>query len=300
MDATVRPEPLVEQLAAAAEGLRVNHPRPLEGRVRLRDQRVHADAHHQPPPAALRELLATRGDHALHEVGDRQHILVTLARQADQEVELHPLPARAERRPHRRQQVLLGHVLVDDVAHPLRARLGCQRQPAFAHTLQTMRQRNAEGVHAQRRQADRHSPVREALVQAVDELPDLRVVRAVQRQQRQLVIAGRGDDRLGLLHERVKLPLAHRAVDHPGLAEAAAAGAAARYLDLRPVMHRLGPRHHRPRRPRLRVKVLDDAARHALRNARLARLRDEQALRALVRGVERRRVDALDGGAAAQ
>ena len=65
------------------------------------------------------------------QVGDGHDILVALAGKAHHKVELHAVPTSLEGRLGRTVQVLLGHVLVDDVAHALTAGFGGKRQAAL-------------------------------------------------------------------------------------------------------------------------------------------------------------------------
>src|SRR5262249_46961125 len=64
---------------------------------------------------------------------DAADVFVFLRRKADHEVELHVVPAAGEDALGRVEQVLLGHVLVHDVAHALRAGLRREREPGRAH-----------------------------------------------------------------------------------------------------------------------------------------------------------------------
>ena len=76
-----------------------------------------------------------------------------------------------------------------------------------------------------------------------DEAVDAGEVGARQRRERDLVVAGAAQ---ALAHHGAHLlvgSLAHRARDHPGLAEAAAARAAAEDLDVEAVVHDLDERH---------------------------------------------------------
>ena len=97
------------------------------------------------------------------------------------------------------------------------------------------------------------------------------------------------------------LALAHGAGDHPGLAEAAAAGAAAEDLDREALVHGLGQRHDLLLGVLELLEVLDGALGHAGRHARLDGDGLLQAAVVVVAGlVERRDVDALDVGQGAQ
>ena len=103
------------------------------------------------------------------------------------------------------------------------------------------------------------------------------MVGAGQRQQADLLEAGLADAVLDHVADGLDRALADRAGDHAGLAEAAAAGAAAEDLDGEPLVHGLGQRHQRLGRvgPGVEVhqRVLADPERDAgpVRHDRLDR-----------------------------
>ena len=83
------------------------------------------------------------------------------------------------------------------------------------------------------------------------------MVGAGQRQQPDLLEPGRRETVRDHLADAGDAALPHRASDHAGLAEPAAAGAAAEDLDAHPLVHRLGQRHERRLRVRPLVEVHD-------------------------------------------
>ena len=104
------------------------------------------------------------------------------------------------------------------------------------------------------------------------------------------------------MRDLVGRALAHRAGDHAGLAEPAAAGAAPEHLDVEPVVHDLGERHElaasgRASRPgRRSVRFSTTAGRGGVdRHGGL-----EPAVGQVAGLVQRRDVDALDPGQRAQ
>ena len=140
-----------------------------------------------------------------------------------------------------------------------------------------------------------------AVGELLGQLADLGVVGAGQRQQPDLLVAGRLEALLDHRADAGDRPLADRAGDHPGLAEAAAAGAAAEDLDAHPLVHALGERHDR----RLRVGPLVEVHDGALADPRGdvvpgALDRGDRAVRAVADRVEARHVDAVDAGEAGQ
>ena len=118
-----------------------------------------------------------------------------------------------------------------------------------------------------------------------------------QRGQRHLVVPAPLEPAADHVAHLRRRALAHGPGDHAGLAEAAAAGAAAEDLDVEPVVHHLGQRHERARagrasRPGRRTVRLATSAGHAGVAGRVATRRPS----AYSRRVERRHVDALDRG----
>ena len=110
-----------------------------------------------------------------------------------------------------------------------------------------------------RRQAEAGVGALVPVGELLGQLADLGVVGAGQRQQPDLLVAGRLEALLDHRADAGDRPLAHRAGDHPGLAEAAAAGAAAEDLDAHPLVHGLGQRHQRLLRVGPLVEVHDGA-----------------------------------------
>ena len=183
-------------------------------------------------------------DDLLGQVGDLQHVVVGLGRQAAHEVELHLPPPGGVGRGDGADQVFLGHHLVDDLADALAAALGCERQTGTATVAgELVGQVDVERVDAGRRQRQRGLGALVAVGEALGHRRDLAVVGAGQRQQPDLFEAGRLQAALDHLADALDRALAHRPGDHAGLAEPAAARAAAEDLDRHPLVHRLGERH---------------------------------------------------------
>ena len=241
-------------------------------------------------------------DHLDGEVGDLQHVLVGLGGQPAHEVELHLAPAVGVRRRHRADEVLLGHRLVDHPADALAAALGGEGQAAAPSVAgQLVGQRDVEGVDAGARQAQADLGVLVAVGELLGQLADLGVVGAGQAEEADLLVAGRLEPLVDHRADAGDRPLPHRAGDHAGLAEAAAAGAAAEDLDAHPLVDALGQRHQR----RLRVGPLvevHDGALADLRGHVVAGAADrrDRAVRTVGDGVEARHVDAVDPRQAGQ
>ena len=115
----------------------------------------------------LRPLRLGQLDAAAGQVDDAEGVLVGLRGEPGEEVELHALPALAERGVDRGEEVLLGDQLVDHLAHAPRAGLGGEREARAAGPLDLGGHADREGVDAQARQAHRHVAAAGALVASV-------------------------------------------------------------------------------------------------------------------------------------
>ena len=85
------------------------------------------------------------------QIGDGHDVLIALTGKAHHKVELHAVPAGLEGRLGRTVQVLLGHVLVNDVAHALAAGLGRERQAALLLAGNRLGHIHAKRIQALRR-----------------------------------------------------------------------------------------------------------------------------------------------------
>ena len=157
------------------------------------------------------------------------------------------------------QQVVFRHVLVDDVAQALRARFGRKRQAALSHLLQSLGDVDGEAVDAQRRQGKAHALTLSAGKKPVDERREARVVGGRERRQGHLVVARRIEERARQRFERLGTALAHGAVCHARLTEAAAACAAAEKLQHEAVVHDAEVRHDGLFQKGRGIEILDDA-----------------------------------------
>ena len=193
------------------------------------------------------------------QIGDGHDVLVALAGKAHHKVELHAVPAGLEGRLGRTVQVLLGHVLVNDVAHALTAGLGRERQAALLFAGDRLGHIHAKRIQALRRNGHANTRILQATVEPAEHVANAGVVSRGERGQRHLVIAGlfqtlnhRRDDLVGRA-------LAHRAIRHACLAKTTPAGAAAQDLDRQAVVDQLRIGYARLRQRIGGTKVLDDA-----------------------------------------
>ena len=173
-------------------------------------------------------------------------ILVGLGRQPDHEIKLDPPPAALDRRLDRPQQVLFGHILVDDIAQALRSGLGRERQPALADPLNLGRKLHALRIRPQARQRNPH-PCRPRARRSASRTSSRSASgpRSKARSARSLrspYCQGASPPARRASPASVPAP----AGDHPRLAEPAASAAAPHYLQRDPVVHGLGKRHNQP------------------------------------------------------
>ena len=172
---------------------------------------------------------------------------------------------------------------------------GARVKPAAAGIFQGIHQVDGEGFDAQRGQGNGEVAPGETLADRLDQLDDMRIVGGGQGEQADFFVAGIGQSLLDGLEDLVDRALAHRSADHAGMAETAAAGAAADDLDRHAVVDGIdvgddemggGGR-----------ELADDALEHGQ-----GRLRDQllealkRAIGVIVRLVERGDVNAPDLG----
>jgi len=227
---------------------------PLEGRVRLGDHRGEPEGD-LPPPSLPHD--------AVGQVGDPLEVFVPLAGQADHEVELDGLPPAVEDAPRRIEQVGIGVALVDDVAQPLRACLGGDRETRLADPADLLDEPRAEGLHAKRREPHGDPPLAVSVHQLPEQRLDARVVARAERQQRDLVISRGPEGLLGHREQCRGVPLPHGPPHHSRLTETASPRAAPGDLEGDAVVDRVHERNNGPQREEPPVEIGDDALAHA-------------------------------------
>jgi hypothetical protein len=252
----------------------VVHGRPLEGRVRLGHERGHA---HRDLATVVAAGLGASLPRAVPRPDDALHVFVFLGGKADHEVELHLLPTAREHALGRLEQLLFRDVLVHHVAHALRARFGREREAAGALRLHVVQHVLAQAVGAQRAHAHVHALPLEGLHGLLHQRRDGAVVGGGQRRERGLVVAAVLHGRHDGVDDLLRPALAHGAVDHAGLAEAAALGAAARHLHGDPVEDGLGGGHGPAGREGILVQVRDERALHRVGRVGVTGLHHQEA-----------------------
>ncbi len=239
---------------------------PLEGCVRFGHERGDRDRDADTSPLGRGRDLTGRLDHPCDELADGGHVLIGLGGKPQHEVELHPAPTRSESGLDGAEQLVFGDVLVDGVAQALRTCLRGERQTALASLAEQPREAERERVHAQRRHRHRDGRALQTTRQAPHDVLQLRVVRRGKRRERDLLVAGARQRAERVADDRVRRTFPDGAVDHPGLAEAAAARATAQHLDGHPVVDDVGVRHHGAARRWHRLEVAEDPPAHAPRS----------------------------------
>ena len=248
-----------EQLLATLDVIVIELRAPLERRGGLGDKHRHRDGHRDGAATRLGNHGAAELEHMVGQVGDGHDILVALAGKAHHKVELHAVPTSLEGRLGRTVQVLLGHVLVDDVAHALTAGFGGKRQAALLFAGDRLGHIHAKRIQALRGNGHANARIFQTAVKATEHIADAGVIGGRKRGKRHLVIAGlfQALDHRG--HNLVGRALAHRAIGHAGLAKTAAAGTTAQNLDRQAVVNELRVGHARLRQRIGSAKVLNDA-----------------------------------------
>ena len=126
---------------------RVLHRIPLERSPRLGHEGIERDGHTADASAARAGAFENLGD----EVRDREHVFVALLGQTDHEIKFEIADALAEHHFGGVQNLGLGKVLVDDLAHPLAAGFGSHRHALTSAACQRGRERGRDAIGLQGR-----------------------------------------------------------------------------------------------------------------------------------------------------
>ena len=183
----------LEQSHAPQRLLRGNLAVPLEGRLGLGHEHRAGHAH-----AHAAALLGRHGGlgavvGALGQTRDALDVVVGLGGQPHHEIQLAAAPAGGESGIDGGEQVVLGDVLVDDVAQPLGAGLRRERETALLLAGHELGHLHPEGVQALGGHAHAHAGPGAVGVHPREDLGDLRVMRGGERRQAHLVVAGLGE-----------------------------------------------------------------------------------------------------------
>mmetsp|Transcript_13186 Transcript_13186/g.55388 ORF Transcript_13186/g.55388 Transcript_13186/m.55388 type:complete len:998 (-) Transcript_13186:627-3620(-) len=236
---------------------------PLERRVRLRREIGQRQRQRQ-LVALARDVPGDGLDEPLNGLGDSEDVRVRLTRQADHEIQLHVSPTPVVRRLHAVQQLVVRQALVDDVPKALRPRLGGKRQASLPGAAEDVRHGVVEAVDALRRQRQGDVLVLQPVLDLQPDAGEREVIRARQRQQRELVVPRVSHPALHGFHHHLRVDVPRRPGEHTRLAEAAPACAASADLHGQAVVHRADVRHE----PDLHQRVgVGDAAADAFRDA---------------------------------
>ena len=200
-------------------------------------------------------------------VGDAQHVLVGLRGQAQHEIQLHGAVTAGKGGVAALEQVVQGHIFINDITQTLGARLGGEGEAGFAALGQALHQRHGEVVRPQAGQGEIHMPLLAEVLQAVTQLRQGRVVAGGQGREGDLLVAGIVAGLQAVLGAQVTATVADGAVDVPRLAEAAAPDAAPEQLQHHPVLDDLRAGDDGAGGKKGLVQVADNALDHPLRRA---------------------------------
>ena len=104
---------------------------PLKRSVRLRDKDGAGDRNRDVAAPRLRDERTSEFKNPIGQIGYSDDVIIRLSGKPHHEIELHAVPAGFECRRRSIDEVVLGNVLVDDVAKTLAARLGSERKTAL-------------------------------------------------------------------------------------------------------------------------------------------------------------------------
>ena len=225
-----------QQLLAAPE-FGGAHAVPLERGVGLGCEVADREVELQPAQIAALLLQGAAG------FGNADHVGVGFTGQADHEIELHPPVAVLHGGADAAQQFGVGEALVHDVAQALAAGLRREGEPRLAGAAEHVGDVGVEAIDPLAGQGEGHVFVGEAVAQLHPHRWQGQVIAAAEREQREIAVAGALHAGFDRLDHRLGLHIAGGAGEHAGLAEAAAAGAAAADLHGEAVVHRFDVRH---------------------------------------------------------
>ena len=175
--------------------------------------------------------------------GNCEHICIGFPRQANHEIQLDLAVAGLHRRADALQQFIVGQAFVDDVAQALAAGFGGEGEAGPTGAPQDVGNIGIEAVDPLAGQGEADVVFRQAVAQFDANGGQGQVVGAAERQQGEIGIAGAFHPLLHRFDHRFGFHIPGRAGEHAGLAEAAAAGAAAADFNREAVVHRLNVGH---------------------------------------------------------
>ena len=189
-------------------------------------------------------------------VRDAENIGIRLTRQADHEIQLHLAVAVLHGGADAMEQIVVGQTLVNDVAQALGAGFRREGESGLAGSTKDVGDVVVKPVHPLTGQLQGHVLIRQTVAQLHPHRRQSQVIAAAERQQREVAVARLFHAVLHGFDHRFRLHIPCRSGEHPGLTEAATAGATATNLHSEPIVHRLHMRHqahgvvrHRGRHP---------------------------------------------------
>ena len=181
----------------------------------------------------------------LTERRDGVEVLLGLRGQADHEIKLDETPSGGKDLLNGLEKIGLGVSFVDDPAQPLGPRLHGEREAGFPDFLDLVNQGGGQSFDAEGRERDRHLHPAVAVDDEREQRFDCGVVPRAQGEKGNFVVAGGVQTFFKDFEDFFRGPFPQGAVNHPGLAEAAAPGAAPGDFDVQAVVNHLQKRQDR-------------------------------------------------------
>ena len=179
----------------------------------------------------------------MHDAGGQirnpQHVLVRFRGQTQHKIQLHGVIAACKRRAAGCQQLLLGHVFIDNIPQALGAGLRRKGQAGLAPLGQPLHKAHGKIIRPQAGERQIHMALPAKLLQIVAQLRELRIIAGAEGRQRHLLVAGVVAGLHAVTHAQLLAAVADGAVHIAGLTESAAPNAAPKQLQRHPILHDL-------------------------------------------------------------
>ena len=190
------------------------------------------------------------------QISNRQYILISFIGQANHKVQLNAVPTGFKRCTDSIHQILFGNALVDNVTHLLAACFRSKGQAALTHCLYLLGDSNTEAVNTQGRQRNAYAFVLKLANHLVYERSQAGIIGTGQRYQADFVIACVIYQLTRQVHQHLRFALAHRTINHTGMAETATTTTATENLQHDAVMNDFTERNNRRGREIYAVHIL--------------------------------------------
>ena len=227
------------------------HGRPLEGCEGLGNEEgsAHCDLA-AAVPLLFGHLFIIGGRDFIGQVGDCDAVLLRLRGQPQHEIELDLVPAAAESLPCAVQDLLFGNPLVDDIAQPLRTRLGRKGQTAPADILNPGHQVQGKGIDPEGRHLELDPVLFPMVRNIINDLMDAGIITGAQGTQQNIILACAVQHQIRIFFYSGEIPFPVGTIDHSRLAETTAADTPALQFYRHPVLGHRNERNQGPCRVR--------------------------------------------------